>query len=541
MRQAKTSTPFFPPEKLSTDSIRNQLQRIQASPEFTATESQRKFLDFVVLQTLSGNSGEIKGFTVATCVFGRGDDFDQANDPIVSIQANKLRRALERYYLVAGHNDSIYIDIPKGTYVPVFTKHSPSIPVVDSRVNRERGVLTEGSWPTILIRPFLNLTGDDSFNWLGAGFASELRMEMTKIRDILIINGHRDDGVKPITDTMARFILDGEILNDIEGLKVIVTLTDTMSNLQLWSKGLNCGIDPARLATFQKEIVQIVATQVGCENGIIAHTILKESIGKAPEQLNTYEAILRFLQYMQAPTEKGFIQALYALEHAKKIEPLCSTVWSMLARLYAIIYSLEIKGFVHGDALSKAILSAEKGVQLAPDSQFTHTILAFIRLVTGETVAAQKEARLAYELYPDSIVLLDAIGYVMALSGDWEQGTKLIRKSIRRNPYYGDYAHHALATNWIRQEDFEQAYQETLSFRNPMIFWEPLLKASTLGHLGRAEEGRRCVEDLLALKPDFPERGRILIHRFIKYEHIAKSIADGLMKCGFEIAQQPII
>ncbi|BHH84687.1 hypothetical protein [Desulforhopalus sp. 52FAK] len=532
MTKAKTSIPFFPPEELSIDSIRNQLQRILASSEFTATESQRKFLDFVVLQTLAGYSSEIKGFTVATCVFGRGDDFDQANDPIVSIQANKLRRALERYYLVAGQNDSVHIDIPKGTYVPVFTEHSPSTPVVESRVNRERCTLTDESWPTILIRPFLNLTGDNSFNWLGAGFASELRMVMTKIRDILIINGHRDEGVKRSVDTVARFVLDGEILNDMEGLKVIVTLTDTSSNLQLWSKGLNCGINPSQLVTFQKEIVQIVASQIGCENGVIANTILKDSIGKAPEQLNTYEAILRFLQYMQAPTEEGFIQALYGLEHAKKNEPLCSTVWSMLARLYIIIYSFEINGFVHGDAKRKAIICAEKGVQLAPDSQFTHTILAFIRLVTGETVAAQKEARLAYELYPESIVLLDAIGYVMTLSGDWGQGTTLIRKSIQRNPYYGDYVHHALWVNWVKQENLEQAYQETLSFRNPNIFWEPLLKASTLGHLGRADEGRLFAQDLLALKPDFPSRGRILIGRFVKHSNVADLIAGGLKKCG---------
>ena len=75
MVKRKTSAPYFPLENISADSIRNQLQRILVSPEFTATETQRKFLKFVVLETLSGNSDEIKGFTVATCVFGRGDDF----------------------------------------------------------------------------------------------------------------------------------------------------------------------------------------------------------------------------------------------------------------------------------------------------------------------------------------------------------------------------------------------------------------------------------------------------------------------------------
>jgi adenylate cyclase len=84
---------------------------------------------------LAGRSHEIKGYTVATQVFGRGDEFNQATDPIVSIQANKLRRALERYYLVAGQNDPIRIEIPKGTYVPLFraTSHRDGSAAISSK------------------------------------------------------------------------------------------------------------------------------------------------------------------------------------------------------------------------------------------------------------------------------------------------------------------------------------------------------------------------------------------------------------------------
>lgn len=62
----------------------------------------------------------IKGYTIATEVFGRKEDFDQTTDPIVSVEACRLRRALEHYYLVAGLQDPVRIDIPKGSYVPTF-------------------------------------------------------------------------------------------------------------------------------------------------------------------------------------------------------------------------------------------------------------------------------------------------------------------------------------------------------------------------------------------------------------------------------------
>ena len=109
----------FPP---SHEEISRQLERILASPDFKATPSQIAFLEFVVNQALAGNSSQIKGYTVATEVFGRGPNYDPNIDPIVSIQADILRRTLERYYLNAGKNGPIPIDIPKDTYVPVFKK-----------------------------------------------------------------------------------------------------------------------------------------------------------------------------------------------------------------------------------------------------------------------------------------------------------------------------------------------------------------------------------------------------------------------------------
>jgi adenylate cyclase len=97
-----------------------QLRRILSSPEFEATSRQKKFLQFVVEKTIEGRADEIKAYTIATSVFGRKETFDQATDPIVSVEARRLRRALEHYYLLAGLQDPVLIDIPKGGFVPNF-------------------------------------------------------------------------------------------------------------------------------------------------------------------------------------------------------------------------------------------------------------------------------------------------------------------------------------------------------------------------------------------------------------------------------------
>jgi hypothetical protein len=93
-----------------------------ASPDLHATPQQIALLLYIVNQTLSGRASEINDYTLAAGVFNRGLDFDRNIDPIVSIQADLLRRAVSRYYEAAGKNDPIRIDFSPGTYVPVFKK-----------------------------------------------------------------------------------------------------------------------------------------------------------------------------------------------------------------------------------------------------------------------------------------------------------------------------------------------------------------------------------------------------------------------------------
>ena len=105
---------------LSEAAVRQQLEKILASPEFQGSPMLRDFLAFIVEKTLAGQAQEIKGYTVATQVLGRKADFDAGKDPIVRILAGRLRRALERYYATQGRQDPMRIDIPKGAYVPMF-------------------------------------------------------------------------------------------------------------------------------------------------------------------------------------------------------------------------------------------------------------------------------------------------------------------------------------------------------------------------------------------------------------------------------------
>ena len=88
------------------DEVRAQLQKVLSSSDFDASGRNRAFLHYVVEETLAGNAHLIKGYSIAQSVFKRDVEFDPQLDPVVRIEASRLRRSLERYYLKAGRERS---------------------------------------------------------------------------------------------------------------------------------------------------------------------------------------------------------------------------------------------------------------------------------------------------------------------------------------------------------------------------------------------------------------------------------------------------
>jgi hypothetical protein len=101
-------------------SVRHHLASLLASPHFDAGSRSRCFLRYVVDEALAGRSSSLNQAAVAISVFARDASFDPMLDPIVRVQAGRLRRSLERYYLLCGDSQPLRIELPKGSYAPIF-------------------------------------------------------------------------------------------------------------------------------------------------------------------------------------------------------------------------------------------------------------------------------------------------------------------------------------------------------------------------------------------------------------------------------------
>ena len=513
--------------------IQGQLARIQESPEFMASEAQRAFLHYVIAKTLAGQADEIKGYTIATEVFGRSPDFDQATDPVVSIQANKLRRALERYYLVAGQADPIRIDIPKGSYVPTFQacdEMTAIAPPASPKADSPGGVGLDTGWPILAVQPLVNLTGNPDLDPMGIVIASEIATEITRCQEIQVYIQPEERRKQRGSDSGAQFVLRGRIHQEATCLKMNLVLTDPCTGRQLWADAHHADLEPAHLLSAGVEVARIVAGKIAAEFGFIARHMNLASRCTPTPQLTSYEALLRYYKFGAWFTPDTFRDAQAALRYATENDPECALVWSMRARLYGINYANEL--FDAHTPIDTAVAYARTAVRLDPADQRNRLSVAYSLMLADDLQPALAEAERALALNPDSFIFAEILGYVLTLLGDWQRGCTLIRKAIAVNPYHNTTAHYALWVDLLRRQDDEQAYRETLNLRTPNLFWEPLAKAASLGRLGLIEEGRKAAAELLRLKPDFSESGLRLIGRYVKFEEIVESIVDGLARVG---------
>jgi Tol biopolymer transport system component len=108
----------------ANEAVRLQLAKITASQQFSGAPSLGRFLTFIVEETLNGRGAQIKEYLIGVDVFERGEAFDPRIDPIVRVQAGKLRKRLQDFYGRDGASDEIVIDLPKGSYLPLIRERT---------------------------------------------------------------------------------------------------------------------------------------------------------------------------------------------------------------------------------------------------------------------------------------------------------------------------------------------------------------------------------------------------------------------------------
>jgi adenylate cyclase len=276
---------------------------------FSASERNRRFLSYVVRETLEGRADRIKAYNIALAAFDRTEDFDPLTDPIVRIEAGRLRRSLEHYYLTAGQADRIRIDIPKGSYAATFAYQdaapstaqtepaSSAVPAawpryplrlpcnwvrlaavmmtfgvivgslatyaIASHATRPASRTMASGQPSLAIMPFEDTGGDPTRAFVARGLTYDVGTALTQLKNLAVFGpSHARDVNGTGAEHGSDFMLMGSVQTDRHSMRVAIFLVDSRTGrfLQSWSFRKSLIVDD--LIRAQSEVAQQVLTSV---------------------------------------------------------------------------------------------------------------------------------------------------------------------------------------------------------------------------------------------------------------------------------------
>ncbi|MGI4878437.1 MAG: hypothetical protein ACRYG4_13230 [Janthinobacterium lividum] len=164
------------------DAVRDQLVRLEASKAFHGSSRLTAFLRFVVNETLGGSGALLKEVIVGQAIYPRDPPYDPVIDSVVRVEARRLRRKLDEYYLGAGASDPVVVTIPSGSYTPVFALNACDAVAEGAAASDQFKDSVR-----LMILPVLSVSEDPLISDFADTFADELITELETRAGFMVV------------------------------------------------------------------------------------------------------------------------------------------------------------------------------------------------------------------------------------------------------------------------------------------------------------------------------------------------------------------
>ena len=385
------------PTELGKDShvqVAEQLDRILSSKAFRQADRLKRFLTFIVEETLAGRAERLKEFVVGVEVFGKPESFDPRNDPIVRVQARRLRAQLTRYYHEEGTDGELLIDLPKGGYAPIFRplRSLPARrPVSPTLVSRN----------TVVVLPFADHSAARDHEHFCLGLNQEIIHTLTGMESIRLVAWNQSapgDVPMPMKEFAERLsaalIITGSVRRGTGEARITTNLVDAASGCYLWSGVIDRSLHD--IFAVQEEVAHAVAEQLkrqviseGQPNSGRRHT----------ENLSAYNLYVQGRYHLNQRTEEGLRKAVEFFEKAIVEDGQYAHAYSGLADAYGLLGHYGV--LAPAEVWTKAPSNAAWAVLRDENSAEAHTSLAHVKSTQDwDWLGAEREFQRALELDP---------------------------------------------------------------------------------------------------------------------------------------------
>jgi len=446
---------------------------VLASLAFSRPRRLSRLLKHLVEHTLRGKQDCLKETLLGIEVFDRGQDFDPKADPIVRIDARRLRARLTQYYADEGATDSVLIVLEPGSYVPSFRRRE------EQETKPEFLPLPSRNRHSVAVLPFSNLSDLTGYELFCEGLSEDILNRLTQHEGLRVIARasafqFRDPTCDPrhiAKQLRVDTLVTGSLRGDNEDMRITAQLVNAEDSTILWSQEYRQ--TAAGILEFQERISRDVVARFQNRPGSDAPLVQTRPIhGNAD---SAYRLFLRGRRLLHQGSREGYLQAIDSLEAAVKADPAYAAAWSNLSIACASALMFRLRNAK--SLVDRARFAAQKALELDALSPDAHT----------------------------------ALGYVSGLADfNWTEAKRWFDSALQANPLYG-FARIGRAMLWCaptRQLDEAEDELERVLSNDP-------LNAEAQINLGRVFYFERrfdlAAEMLQAVLDSSPQHGNAWI------------------------------
>jgi hypothetical protein len=565
-------------DALTREEIRAATERMIGSDVFSRSPQLGAFLRFVVEAVLHGKADRIKAYTVGVEVLRRDTKFDPQIDPIVRVEATRLRRAIERYYAGAGLTDPVIIDLPRGSYVPLFRRRElvrhamPSIAAV-------------GRWSDMLSKPpsylalavvaavvvaaiaggLLYSRHDAKTAAVGvSGFDAQAvstlppgnGMPVVQIEPLRIIGLPSLGEIASerlyakISDAFARFDTinvasnstasqpraDYRLVGTVEYVDDVAnawfTLTSSAEGKVVWSQTFERVQPPGGSGLTEDGIVISLTNSLLQSYGVIRardHANQLASNTGDPR----YRCILEAADAIRTADRQTHDRARACLEHLTVLDPGFAVGFSFLALLYSREFQLEY-ALRSGDAppLDRALRAVRQSIALHPESSRGYLALMVIQYNrrNGEAALAAGAKCLALNKY--DMLALGEFGGRLIMAGRIERGMNMLREAGAHGAVRPSWHHIYMFIGSYMSGDMAEAVRHANDIPNDNVALGQVAKVLAAHAEGDEAKAREAIDRLSGLGPRWRSDPHAELARLIADSAIVDRLARDLAAAG---------
>jgi hypothetical protein len=572
-------------EALTSDEIRAALQRMIGSDVFSRSPQLGAFLRFVVEAVLHGKADRIKAYTVGVEVLRRDAKFDPQLDPIVRVEATRLRRAIERYYAGPGAADPVIVDLPRGSYVPTFRRREMA--------GRRAMLSFAGHWADALPRRrlpaslailatiavvsmaaiYFHSRRDDGITT--ATVARDLGgpnahtpppgngMPTIRIEALRVIGSPPPNAIAverlhaKISDAFARFdtinVASNPTPNVTAGLSAAdprtdyrlsgaieyigdtanawFTLTSDAESKVVWS-GTFERVQPAGEGSTEDSIVISLTNSLLQSYGVIrARDRANQLASNAGDP--RYRCILEAADAIRTSDRQTYELARACLERLTNADPGFAVGFAFLALIYNREFQLEYE-LRPGEApaLDRALRAARQAIALHPEDARGYLALMVIQANRRDMAAARAAGDKCLTLNKYDMLAPGEYGGRLVLAGDFDKGMKMLRDAGAHGAVRPAWQHIYMFIGSYVGGDMLEAVRQANDIAGDDVALGQVARALAARIEGNQDAVRKAVERLIALSPGWRRDPRAELARLIADEAIIDRLSRDLAAVG---------